>query len=83
MFMRGMLHFIIFIQIVNNISRGRQHGKRVQANLGAKNHAVVMPDGETLNEEPMLCTDIALANKNQALNAIIGAAFGGMVPKLT
>jgi malonate-semialdehyde dehydrogenase (acetylating)/methylmalonate-semialdehyde dehydrogenase len=40
--------------------RGTSNGKRVQANLGAKNHAVVMPD----------------ANKNQALNSIIGAAFG-------
>ncbi|EIW71962.1 hypothetical protein TREMEDRAFT_70598 [Tremella mesenterica DSM 1558] len=35
-------------------------GKRVQANLGAKNHAVIMPD----------------ANKNLTLNAIAGAAFG-------
>lgn len=35
-------------------------GKRVQANLGAKNHAVIMPD----------------ANKNLALNAVAGAAFG-------
>ena len=26
--------------------RGRASGKRVQANLGAKNHAVIMPDGE-------------------------------------
>ncbi|GJE87635.1 CoA-acylating methylmalonate-semialdehyde dehydrogenase [Phanerochaete sordida] len=40
--------------------RGRKTGKRVQANLGAKNHAVVMPD----------------ANKNQALNSLLGAAFG-------
>lgn len=40
--------------------RGTQNGKRVQANLGAKNHGVIMPD----------------ANKNQALNSIIGAAFG-------
>ncbi|KAK7694789.1 hypothetical protein QCA50_001977 [Cerrena zonata] len=40
--------------------RGRKTGKRVQANLGAKNHAVLMPD----------------ANKNNALNSIIGAAFG-------
>ncbi|KAI0778596.1 methylmalonate-semialdehyde dehydrogenase [Trametes elegans] len=40
--------------------RGRATGKRVQANLGAKNHAVLMPD----------------ANKNHALNSIIGAAFG-------
>ncbi|TFK56952.1 methylmalonate-semialdehyde dehydrogenase [Heliocybe sulcata] len=40
--------------------RGTKNGKRVQANLGAKNHAVVMPDG----------------NKNLALNSILGAAFG-------
>lgn len=36
------------------------HGKRVQANLGAKNHCILMPD----------------ANKNFALNSIVGAAFG-------
>lgn len=41
-------------------SRGSANGKRVQANLGAKNHAAVLPD----------------ANKNHALNAIVGAAFG-------
>ncbi|KAI9669414.1 MAG: hypothetical protein M1831_000450 [Alyxoria varia] len=41
-------------------ARGSANGKRVQANLGAKNHAAVLPD----------------ANKNQALNAIAGAAFG-------
>ncbi|KAJ2160615.1 hypothetical protein GGF46_002108 [Coemansia sp. RSA 552] len=40
--------------------RSSQHGKRCQANLGAKNHAIVMPD----------------ANKEHALNAIAGAAFG-------
>ncbi|KAG9047786.1 hypothetical protein FS837_001494 [Tulasnella sp. UAMH 9824] len=40
--------------------RGTQNGKRVQANLGAKNHALIMPD----------------CNKNLALNSIIGAAFG-------
>ncbi|KAG8897809.1 hypothetical protein FRB99_007912 [Tulasnella sp. 403] len=40
--------------------RGTRNGKRVQANLGAKNHAIVMPD----------------CNKNLALNSIIGAAFG-------
>ncbi|EAU92693.2 methylmalonate-semialdehyde dehydrogenase [Coprinopsis cinerea okayama7 len=40
--------------------RGTQNGKRVQANLGAKNHAILMPD----------------ANKNLALNSIVGAAFG-------
>jgi len=40
--------------------RASANGKRVQANLGAKNHAAVLPD----------------ANKNHALNAIAGAAFG-------
>ncbi|GAC73451.1 methylmalonate semialdehyde dehydrogenase [Moesziomyces antarcticus T-34] len=40
--------------------RGTANGKRVQANLGAKNHAILMPD----------------ANKNFALNSIAGAAFG-------
>lgn len=40
--------------------RGTQNGKRVQANLGAKNHAIIMPD----------------ANKNFTLNSIAGAAFG-------
>ena len=41
-------------------TRGSANGKRVQANLGAKNHAAVLPD----------------CNKNQALNSIAGAAFG-------
>lgn len=41
-------------------TRGSANGKRVQANLGAKNHAAVLPD----------------CNKNQAMNAIAGAAFG-------
>ncbi|GAA6039354.1 hypothetical protein JCM8097_002813 [Rhodosporidiobolus ruineniae] len=39
---------------------GSKNGKRVQANLGAKNHCIIMPD----------------ANKNDALNSIVGAAFG-------
>ncbi|KAL8370622.1 hypothetical protein RB595_000816 [Gaeumannomyces hyphopodioides] len=41
-------------------TRGSTNGKRVQANLGAKNHAAVLPD----------------CNKNQFLNAVTGAAFG-------
>lgn len=41
-------------------TRGSAQGKRVQANLGAKNHAAVLPD----------------CNKNHALSAIAGAAFG-------
>ncbi|KAK4550379.1 hypothetical protein LTR36_003346 [Oleoguttula mirabilis] len=40
--------------------RASANGKRVQANLGAKNHCAVLPD----------------CNKNHALNAISGAAFG-------
>ena len=37
-----------------------QHGKRVQAMMGAKNHAVVLPD----------------AHREQTLNALVGAGFG-------
>ncbi|XP_062504413.1 probable methylmalonate-semialdehyde/malonate-semialdehyde dehydrogenase [acylating], mitochondrial [Corticium candelabrum] len=40
--------------------RGSRNGKRVQANMGAKNHGVVMPD----------------ANKEHTLNQLVGAAFG-------
>ena len=40
--------------------RASQAGKRVQCMMGAKNHAVVLPD----------------ANKEQTLNAMAGAAFG-------
>lgn len=41
-------------------ARGSANGKRVQANLGAKNHAVIMPD----------------CDKEQAVGALAGAAFG-------
>ncbi|CAM1505927.1 Fc.00g115640.m01.CDS01 [Cosmosporella sp. VM-42] len=41
-------------------TKGSANGKRVQANLGAKNHALVMPD----------------ADKELAINSIIAAAFG-------
>lgn len=41
-------------------NRASQAGKRVQCMMGAKNHAIVLPD----------------ANKEQSLNAIAGAAFG-------
>jgi len=37
-----------------------ENGKRAQCMMGAKNHAVVMPD----------------ANKEQSLNALVGAGFG-------
>lgn len=41
-------------------TRGSANGKRVQANLGAKNHAVVLPD----------------SNRASTISAIAGAAFG-------
>ena len=41
-------------------ARATANGKRVQANLGAKNHGVILCD----------------ANKNATLNALVGAAFG-------
>jgi malonate-semialdehyde dehydrogenase (acetylating)/methylmalonate-semialdehyde dehydrogenase len=40
--------------------RASQAGKRVQCMMGAKNHAIVLPD----------------ASKDQALNSLVGAAFG-------
>ncbi|CAG2059565.1 unnamed protein product [Timema podura] len=40
--------------------RGSRNGKRVQSNMGAKNHGVIMPD----------------ANKESTLNQLVGAAFG-------
>lgn len=40
--------------------RATKNGKRVQSNMGAKNHGVIMPD----------------ADKEHALNSLIGAAFG-------
>ena len=40
--------------------RGSHNGKRVQSNMGAKNHGIVMPD----------------ANKEQTLNQLTAAAFG-------
>jgi len=41
-------------------NRASLAGKRVQCMMGAKNHAIVMPD----------------ANKEQSINAILGASFG-------
>ncbi|CAI7808573.1 unnamed protein product, partial [Closterium sp. NIES-53] len=41
-------------------ARAASHGKRVQCNMGAKNHAVVLPD----------------ADPQAAVNALVGAAFG-------
>jgi malonate-semialdehyde dehydrogenase (acetylating)/methylmalonate-semialdehyde dehydrogenase len=39
---------------------GSTHGKRVQSNMGAKNHAVVMPD----------------ADREDTINSLVGACFG-------
>ncbi|MDR8045733.1 aldehyde dehydrogenase family protein, partial [Burkholderia cenocepacia] len=39
---------------------GSQLGKRVQSMMGAKNHAVVLPD----------------AHREQSINALVGAGFG-------
>jgi malonate-semialdehyde dehydrogenase (acetylating) / methylmalonate-semialdehyde dehydrogenase len=49
--------------------RGTDHGKRVQSNMGAKNHATVLPD----------------ASKERTLDALAGAVFGasGMYPSFT
>ena len=41
-------------------ARGTATGKRVQSNMGAKNHGVIMPD----------------ADKETVLNALVGSAFG-------
>jgi malonate-semialdehyde dehydrogenase (acetylating)/methylmalonate-semialdehyde dehydrogenase len=41
-------------------TEGSKHGKRVQSNMGAKNHCIVLPD----------------ADKEDTLNAISGATFG-------
>ncbi|MCU1724216.1 CoA-acylating methylmalonate-semialdehyde dehydrogenase [Pseudomonas sp. 5P_5.1_Bac1] len=41
-------------------NRATQNGKRAQCMMGAKNHAIVLPD----------------ANKQQTINSLLGAAFG-------
>ena len=50
--------------------------------MGAKNHAILMPDGQKF-QHPLFVTSLKvafpLANKNFAINSIIGAAFGGRV----
>merc|ERR1712029_310499 len=40
--------------------RGSENGKKVQCNMGAKNHGVIMPD----------------ANREYTINQLVGAAFG-------
>jgi len=51
---------VLFLQGKYIYERGSRNGKRVQSNMGAKNHGVVMPD----------------ANKENSLNQLVGAAFG-------
>lgn len=41
-------------------TRASANGKRVQANMGAKNHTAILPD----------------ANRQHAVNSVVGAAFG-------
>eukprot|EP01155_Anaeramoeba_flamelloides_P010849 Anaeramoba_flamelloidesa326502_1587.p1 GENE.a326502_1587~~a326502_1587.p1 ORF type:complete len:529 (-),score=106.25 a326502_1587:42-1628(-) len=41
-------------------ARGTKNGKKVQCNMGAKNHMVIMPD----------------ANKKRSINSILGSVFG-------
>lgn len=50
----------LFFQGKYIYERGSRNGKRVQSNMGAKNHGVVMSD----------------ANKENTLNQLVGAAFG-------
>ncbi|RQO59795.1 methylmalonate-semialdehyde dehydrogenase (CoA acylating) [Paucibacter sp. KBW04] len=55
------ISFIGSTQVGTHIyRRASEAGKRVQAMMGAKNHCVVLPD----------------ANKEQAINNLIGSAFG-------
>ncbi|KAI9513043.1 methylmalonate-semialdehyde dehydrogenase [Russula earlei] len=53
-------HTLQYSPLLTHTFSGTKNGKRVQSNMGAKNHAIIMPD----------------ANKNHALNSIVGAAFG-------
>lgn len=55
-----MTAFNLCVQGKYIYERGSKNGKRVQSNMGAKNHGVIMPD----------------ANKEQTLNQLVGAAFG-------
>lgn len=50
---------------------GTRHGKRVQANLGAKNHAVIM-----MNEYNHTSSESSLQQRSATVNAMVGAAFG-------
>lgn len=52
--------FFFFLQGKYIYKQSSAHGKRVQCNMGAKNHCIVLPD----------------ANKNKSISQIVGAAFG-------
>lgn len=45
--------------------------------MGAKNHAVIMPDGKFVSILIPSSSHVITANINLTLNSIAGAAFGG------
>eukprot|EP00877_Chromochloris_zofingiensis_P007850 jgi/Chrzof1/3318/Cz12g20220.t1 len=60
--------------------RGCKNGKRVQSNMGAKNHAVIMPDADVDSTVKAL-TGAAFGAAGQRCMAISAAVFvGGMEP---
>ncbi|EPB68678.1 methylmalonate-semialdehyde dehydrogenase [Ancylostoma ceylanicum] len=57
---KGKLSYVMLLQGKHIYERGARNGKRVQSNMGAKNHGVIMAD----------------CNKEQTLNQLTAAAFG-------
>ena len=69
---------LLYMPLLTHTFSGTKNGKRVQSNMGAKNHAILMPDGMCWMTHCQTANLYAYpANKNHALNSIIGAAFGG------
>ncbi|KAG8368584.1 hypothetical protein BUALT_Bualt15G0060700 [Buddleja alternifolia] len=56
----GLIYLFVFKAGMHIYSRASASGKRVQSNMGAKNHGIVMPD----------------ANIDATLNALVAAGFG-------
>jgi hypothetical protein len=44
-FTNGMSSSFVVRSLVDTRLSGTKNGKRVQSNMGAKNHAILMPDG--------------------------------------